>query len=38
MDAEERDRGLELPELFDARGATTNPMLGAVFDRTTTGG
>ena len=24
LDAEERDRGLELPELFDARGATTN--------------
>ena len=24
LDAEERDRGLGLPELFDARGATTN--------------
>jgi len=24
LDAEERDRGLELPELFDARGATTD--------------
>jgi hypothetical protein len=24
LDDEERDRGLELPELFDARGATTN--------------
>src|ERR1700681_2366845 len=24
LDAEERDRALELPELFDARGATTD--------------
>jgi hypothetical protein len=24
LDAEERDRGLDLPEIFDARGATTD--------------
>jgi hypothetical protein len=24
LDAEERERGLDLPELFDARGASTN--------------
>jgi hypothetical protein len=30
LDAEERDRGLGLPELFDARGATTNLTAGQV--------
>jgi hypothetical protein len=30
LDAEERDRGLGLPELFDARGATTNLTTGQV--------